>query len=472
MKSAETSVISMISAKLRCFFTGCFFILLYSIGVFAEEEPAAFDSLTESPYDTHGKLSVVEAQLIDDSGQPFQIRGISSSTPEFLNSDVLSHLKLAWHANTVRLAVSSDSETGYASLDEAGRLAYQDILVNVVKEAYSLGLYVVIDWHTPENWEPSLNKDIALSFFQSLSLKLQGYDHVLYEICGNPKTTASWNQISLYAAEIIDVIRLNAPNSIIIVGTPNWEFGLEAVMLNPISRNNLLYSFQLYATAVGDEHREALFLAVQNKLPLIVSQFSFSDTPGISLLSYYESIKAWFRFFENQDISYLIHDFSNHDTPDALIESDIISLSVPGEERFTSGANWYLSQISNFDQPQYADADLSAVVFPVQYKLSNGTIAIVAETPNWYGDSASCEYLVWLENPSSIDMTNWRIRFTWNQDILLIPEFWNCDIGGSSSSRLVISKEYNAVVSPDSFVNFGFVVTGTTSPKLISVEIE
>ena len=49
--------------------------------------------------------------------------------------------------------------------------------------------------------------------------KLKGEKHVLYEICNEPNSGCSWEDIKTYANEVIPVIRENAPEAVILVGT-------------------------------------------------------------------------------------------------------------------------------------------------------------------------------------------------------------------------------------------------------------
>lgn len=473
MKSAETTVISMMSAGIRCFLSGCFLILILSIGVFAEEGTSSFDIAAETPYDTHGKLSVTDSHLTDSFGDLFQLRGVSTMNltqgSELVSKDTFQTLRDDWHINTVRLAVYPTGDGGYNTLDEAGRAACHELLINGVKAADELGLYVIIDWHTLSDGDPNLNRETAASFFHSISLSLKDYDNVLYEICSTPNAV-SWDSVSSYALYVIDVIRANVPDSIIIVGTPDRSQNLEAAALAPIQRDNILYSLQFYAASNGMELREAAQIAIQAELPLIVTQFSLHDTYGGSEIDI-EQGDFWLTFLEQQRIGYVLWNLSASTDNSCLLTPDCTSLSNWNDEDLSETALWYIDRLS--DQ-EWLDSITPLVNSnrSVLWTLSNGSTAEVTEIPNWYGDPASCEYIVTLNNPTAADIANWRIRFTWEQEILSIPEFWSCDIGGSGNSRLVISKEYNSVISSGSYVSFGFVVTGSSSPNLTGLGIE
>ncbi len=471
MKSAETSVISRILTRLRCIVSGCIFIFfLSSISVFAEEGTAAFDVAAETPYDAHGKLSVVSTYLTDSSGEIFQLRGVSSNTPLLLTSDTFRRLRDSWKINTIRLTVSPDGDNGYLALDEAGRLAYQEHLVTLAKDAYDLGLYVIVDWHTPAGSDPNNNKETAVSFLGNLSLLLQDYNNILYEICSPSSAEITWEQIYSYALTVIDAIRMNTPESVIIVGAPDNLQNLESALSLQVPRSNLLYSFQLSISPDMNTKRDFLQTALQNNLPLILSQFSISHEYEDSSVLLMNELQSWINFLEQHGIGHILSNFSNIDHPDSLLKPGSVLSDHHEEELYGAAINYRF--LLTTDDWRYTVSSLFDESFPVHWELNNGCRAEVIENTNWYGNPAYCEYLVTLINPTDSDFSNWRIRFTWNQEILSVPEYWNCEIGSSGSSRLVISKEYNTVVPAGTSVCFGLVVAGSASPKLISVEIE
>ena len=82
-------------------------------------------------------------------------------------------------------------------------------------------MYVIIDWHILSDSNPLQNKEEAKKFFGEMAERYQGYDNVIYEICNEPNSGASWNDIKNYANEVIPVIREKDQDAIILVGTPS-----------------------------------------------------------------------------------------------------------------------------------------------------------------------------------------------------------------------------------------------------------
>ena len=63
---------------------------------------------------------------------------------------------------------------------------------------------------------------------------------------------------------MIDRIRMYAPQSIVIVGTPTWSQDVDIASSSPIERTNLLYSLHFYAAT----HKEDLQSKMQTALTM------------------------------------------------------------------------------------------------------------------------------------------------------------------------------------------------------------
>ena len=63
----------------------------------------------------------------------------------------------------------------------------------------------------------------------------------MYEICNEPNGDTDWLDVSVYAEQIIPVIRENDPDSVIIQGTPNYDQELLVPSLSPLPYENVMY---------------------------------------------------------------------------------------------------------------------------------------------------------------------------------------------------------------------------------------
>ena len=111
-----------------------------------------------TPVSDHGKLSVSGTSLVDQYGQPFQIRGISTHGlqwySQYNNKEAFATLRDDWGANCIRLAMYT-GEGGYCNGNEA---FMKDQVTKGVQYATELGMYTIIDWHILNDNNPQIYK--------------------------------------------------------------------------------------------------------------------------------------------------------------------------------------------------------------------------------------------------------------------------------------------------------------------------
>lgn len=205
----------------------------------------------------NGALSVKGTQLVDEKGQAVQLRGISTHGiawfPDFVNQDAVMQLSKDWGANLFRIAMYTDENGGYCTDGDKEKL--KALVTDGVEYAKQADMYVIVDWHILHDSNPLTHKAEALQFFKEMTEKLKGEKHVLYEICNEPNSGCSWEDIKTYANEVIPVIRENAPEAVILVGTPTWSQEIEKPQNDPITGyDNIMYTLHFYAAT----HKEDL----------------------------------------------------------------------------------------------------------------------------------------------------------------------------------------------------------------------
>ncbi len=149
-------------------------------------------------------------------------------------------------------------------------------------------IYCIIDWHMLKSGNPLVHLEDAKEFFEYMSAKHGNKKHVLFEICNEPNknnngngTAVPWSDIKEYAETIIPIIRNNAPESIIIVGTPTWSGEPWKVIGNELTGDNaynVMYTFHFYAGS--HNYREIDFRDAIEKLPIFVTEWGTSDASG------------------------------------------------------------------------------------------------------------------------------------------------------------------------------------------------
>ena len=169
-----------------------------------------------------GALKVTGNQLTDNSGNPVQLRGVSTHGlawyPAYVNETAFKQYRQEWGANVVRLALYTEEYGGYCNGGDKESL--KKLIKNGVEYATKQDMYVIIDWHILSDGNPNTNKSEAKAFFKEIASAYASYDNVIYEICNEPNGGVDWNTIKGYADDVISVIRKYDNDAIILVGTP------------------------------------------------------------------------------------------------------------------------------------------------------------------------------------------------------------------------------------------------------------
>lgn len=202
-------------------------------------------------------------------------------------------------------------------------------------------MYVIIDWHVLNDHDPWTYADEAEKFFAEMSEKYKDYGNVIYEICNEPNSGPDWCSVRSYAEKIIPVIRENAPDAIIIVGTPTWSQDVDKAAADPITGyDNIMYALHFYADTHRDYLRDRMKKAIDSGLPVIVSEFGICDASGNGGNNYDEGNK-WIEAMDDYNISYFIWNLSNKAETSALISSSCSKLSGFADSELSDSGRWY-----------------------------------------------------------------------------------------------------------------------------------
>lgn len=304
--------------------------------------PAPSDPKGTTPVSQHGRLSVKNGQLVDKSGKGYQLRGMSTHGltwfPEFVNESAFKTLRDDWNTNVVRLAMYVD-EWGNGQCYMGNKSGSLELLEKGVDICIKLDMYVIIDWHVLNPGDPSKYTNEAKSFFETVSKRYAKYPNVIYEICNEPNGGASWSgNIKPYAEKIIPVIRKNAPNSVIIVGTPTWSQEIDKPLSDPLNYKNVMYAFHFYA-ATHAGLRSNVENCVAQGLPVFVSEFGTCDASGGGANDFNETQK-WLSYFDKQGISYCNWSICNKDETCSVLRPGTSANGNWSESDLTENGKW------------------------------------------------------------------------------------------------------------------------------------
>lgn len=298
-----------------------------------EPEPVVETRISYNPpkgsfIEKHGKLSVIGTQLHDENNEPIQLRGMSSHglqfAGSFINEGTMNTLVNDWDAKLFRIAMYVE-DNGYLT-DKKTNLAKVE---NAIKVATDAGLYVIIDWHILKDNNPMKHVEAAKEFFADLSYRYQNYDNLIYEICNEPNgNDVTWEgAIKPYAEIIVPIIRENAPDAIIIIGTPTWSQDVDIAAQSPVEGTNLMYALHFYAGTHGESLINKAKTALSAGLPLFVTEWGTSQASGRGGI-YLEESDMWLDFLDENGISWANWSLSSKHESSAAI---VINRSTTGD---------------------------------------------------------------------------------------------------------------------------------------------
>lgn len=300
-----------------------------------------------TPFFNHGKLSVDGTNLVDEKGEKYQLKGLSTHGiawfPEYVNKNAFETFRDDWGANLIRLAMYTDENNGYCS--GGNRDQIKKTVCDGVEAATELGMYVIIDWHVLHDLSPKVYEADAKVFFEEMSKKYKDYDNVIYEICNEPNGGTTWEDIKEYAETIIPIIRSNDNDAIIIVGTPTWSQDVDVAAKNPIvGYDNIMYAVHFYAATHTDAIRNKVIEALDAKLPIFVSEFSICDASGNGAIDYNQAQK-WFELIDSHNLSYAAWNISNKNETSSLIRASSTKTSGWTVEDLSDTGVWIREKI-------------------------------------------------------------------------------------------------------------------------------
>lgn len=293
-----------------------------------------------------GALSVKNGTLVDKNGKAIQLRGVSthglSWFGQYVNDACFSDVRNTWGANVVRLAMYTQEYGGYCS--GGSKKDLRALVKQGVAYAKKNDLYVIVDWHILSDGNPLTHASEAKAFFKQMSSALKGYNNVLYEICNEPNGGTSWSDIKKYAKKIIPVIRANDKDAVVLVGTPTWSQELDKALASPLSYKNVMYTMHFYAGTHKDDLRQRLANAVDNGLPVFVSEFGICDASGNGNIDKY-SANTWLKLLNKKGVSWCMWSLCNKEESASMLKGSVSKTSGFKSSDLTTSGKWLVSAL-------------------------------------------------------------------------------------------------------------------------------
>lgn len=270
----------------------------------------------------NGWLKVSGTKLLNKDNQEIQLRGISTHGIQWFDKLYTYHnmkkLKEDWNINVFRIAMyTAPEQEGYVKDKEL-----KHKVIEMIEYAKRLDMYVIIDWHILGDNNPNQYKSAALEFFDELSFIYKDTPNVIFEICNEPSGDVTWkNDVKEYAQDVINIIRANSPNSLIIIGIPEWCKDLENVSKEPLEVENIMYSVHFYAGTDDRILKAKMSDFLDKNLPIFVSECGITDATGDGKI-YEDKFRSWIDFLNEKNISWIFWSFSNKDEGSSLLTKD------------------------------------------------------------------------------------------------------------------------------------------------------
>ena len=256
-----------------------------------------------TPVEAHGALSVMGTNLVDQNGDPVQLKGVSSmwlnwETQGYAeNAQALVWMRDHWNISLIRAAMGVEPPGAY--LSDASKAMQQ--VDRIVTSAVAAGLYVIIDWH---DHNAHLHQDRAVEFFTQVAQKYKDLPNVMYEPFNEPEAIA-WPTVKAYHEVVVPAIRAVDADNVIILGTPNWSQYVDVAAASPVAGSNLMYTLHFYTCTHTAWLRTRAETALAKGLPLFVTEWGASAADGgLDGKVCYAEAATWMNWLESKKIGW------------------------------------------------------------------------------------------------------------------------------------------------------------------------
>lgn len=294
-----------------------------------------------TPVAEHGQLSVNVNNLVDENGDPYQLRGMSTHGITWFSSYVceesFKELRDVWQVNCVRIAMYVD-ENGSPQCYMKNKEKSEELMIKGINICLDLGLYVIVDWHVLNPGDPGAYTEQAKEFFAKIAENYGEYPNIIYEICNEPNgQSITWNDdIYPYCEEVLDVIRPLDDDAVVIAGTANWSQDINLVQSKMLDDPNVMYSLHFYSATHGSWLMDRVQTCYNNGIPMFVSEFGCCAASGDEEYDL-QNCDEWLDLLDSCNISYMNWALANKDELCCAIKSDCTALSSWTDDMLTQG---------------------------------------------------------------------------------------------------------------------------------------
>lgn len=252
---------------------------------------------------TSGKLQVVGNKIVDTNGNQVILKGLNVADPQHLNDKywerpgisavTVANDAISYNAKVIRLPILPGRpkypKDGWFNIRDK---YYNEHLKPLVNEITNQGIYAIIDLHYVADYLELHDK--VVEFWDYVAPKFKDNPFVMYELFNEPILPDNWNTWKDFAQPICDLIRLHAPDNLILVGGPYWSSHMSGAVDNPIEGTNIVYVGHIYSNqrpVKWDTNYK-----IHEVAPLFITEWGFEkDGTEGGDIEYGEQFSEWLR---------------------------------------------------------------------------------------------------------------------------------------------------------------------------------
>ncbi len=344
----------------------------------------------------NGRLHTEGTQLTDAAGKAVQLRGVSTHGllwyPRIISENLFRQVSEDWSGNLIRLAMYSEQ---YCENDNL-RSKSLELMRKGIDAAIAADMYVLVDWHIMNDSDPNEHKEEAKAFFDLIASEYKDSPNLIFEICNEPNGETTWADVRRYAEEVIPVIRRHIPDALILVGTPEYDRNLGDAVLRPLNTENVMYVLHFYAATHQGGLREELTSALDEGLPVFISECGISESSGDGTLDFADAAK-WFTLLNEKKISYAVWSLSDKEESSAFFRNNFDPEGEIRDEDLTLCGTWVRELIRGADPKT-----IPVSAAQVKQTAADRIMSWIAKSLGDRGDRELSEWLLFAEIAAGI----------------------------------------------------------------------
>ena len=307
-------------------------------------EPSSQAIITGSIVESNGALSIDGTMIINESGDEVVLKGMSTygiqDCADFFTAEIIKTLAEDWGCDVIRIAITGNADAdGYLTDPDQ----YFDKICKIVDMCIAQGIYVIVDWNVMYGEDSGVTDEAAVNFFSRLSAIYTDSPNLIYEFNNDPVVVTEADSVDVedteddddsdddedsddeeedeeedesldpetewedyikpLAEEVIEAIRENSENNIIIVGAPGYGLDIEVASDDPLDYDNIAYACRFFSGNNKKELREKVLEALDDEVCVFFTEWGLSDKEGTGGMFIEESVE-WIEFIDEHDISW------------------------------------------------------------------------------------------------------------------------------------------------------------------------